>query len=337
LEYSSLEHYDSGGMHKIYDKWPTLARTAFESSLEHFDIGKVDHIVFAGMGGSGLLGNFFQSALSKTGKHIDVIKGYVLPPGTTKNSLIIPISVSGNSQETLSILKQANQMDANIISFSSGGKIEQYCNLNNLNHVKILFEHSPRATFPILLYTMLNVLEPIFSFDKKDIYNSLNELNLLSEKISSNNLTNSNPSLNLAKWLTFNPIIYYPEGLHAAAIRFKASLQENAKTHVFLEEILETCHNGIVAWESTSNIQPVLIRGPDDHPKTNQRWEILKEFLNSKKISYWEVESISGGIISKLIYLIYMLDYTSIYRAIMTKVDPSPILPIDFIKNKLTD
>ena len=45
------------------------------------------------------------------------------------------------------------------------------------------------------------------------------------------------------------PIIYYPWGLHSAAIRFKNSLQENAKIHVFSEDIIESSHNGIVAWE----------------------------------------------------------------------------------------
>ena len=42
-------------MHKVYDRWPELARTAFESDVESFDIEWTDHIVFVGMGGSGLL------------------------------------------------------------------------------------------------------------------------------------------------------------------------------------------------------------------------------------------------------------------------------------------
>ena len=213
--------------------------------------------------------------------------------------------------------------------------MNDFCKTVNSSHIKIPFEHSPRATFPILFFTMVKALKHVFPFDESDIHNSLEQLDLLSKKISSNNLNDSNPSLNLAKWISNTPLIYYPSGLHPAAIRFKASLQENAKLHVILEEILEACHNNIVAWENPSNVQPILLRGKDDHVKTLERWEILKEFFDSKQIPYWEIQSISGGIISKLIHLIYMLDYASIYKAILSEIDPTPINPIDFVKNRL--
>ena len=67
----------------------------------------------------------------------------------------------------------------------------------------------------------------------------------LSEEINSSNLTKNNPALDVAYWITEIPIIYYPWGLQAAAIRFKNSLQENAKIHVITEDVVEACHNGI--------------------------------------------------------------------------------------------
>ena len=39
--------------------------------------------------------------------------------------------------------------------------------------------------------------------------------------------------------------------------------------------------------------------------------------------------------ISKIINLIYLLDYTTIYRSILSKTDPSPVKSIDFIKKKI--
>jgi len=139
----------------------------------------------------------------------------------------------------------------------------------------------------------------------------------------------------LAEWISGIPIIYYPWGLRAAAIRFKNSLQENAKTHAITEDVIETCHNGIVAWEKPANVVPIIIRGEDDYISTKERWEILKEYFKLKNIDYWEVFSVKGNILSKLINLIYLLDYSSIYHAVIKKVDPTPILSIDFVKNKL--
>ena len=87
----------------------------------------------------------------------------------------------------------------------------------------------------------------------------------MKKEIDSNNLSESNPALNLAKWLSNIPIIYYPHGLEPVATRFKSSLQENAKTHVITEDVIESCHNGIVSWERSSNIQPNLNQGEDDY------------------------------------------------------------------------
>lgn len=139
----------------------------------------------------------------------------------------------------------------------------------------------------------------------------------------------------LAKWISGTPVIYYPWGLSAAATRFKNSLNENAKMHAIAEDVIEASHNGIVAWERPSNFQPILIQGQDDYIKTKERWKILKEFFDSKNIEYREVHSVQGSILTKLVTLIYLLDYTSIYKAFLLGVDPSPIGPIDFVKKKL--
>ena len=149
------------------------------------------------------------------------------------------------------------------------------------------------------------------------------------------NLTESNPSLSLAKWITGIPMVYYPFGLQSASIRFKNSLQENSKMHVFSEDVMEACHNGIVAWEKKSNVQPILIKGQDDYIKTKEIWNVLKEFFKKNNVEYKEITSISGSILSKIINLIYLLDYATIYKAVLDGIDPSPVKSIDFIKNRI--
>ncbi len=150
------------------------------------------------------------------------------------------------------------------------------------------------------------------------------------------NLSDENPAVSLAKWINGIPIIYYPFGLQSAAIRFKNSLQENAKMHVITEDIIEVCHNGIVAWEKPSDVKPILIQGADDFEKTKERWKIIKEYFESNSIEYKEISSVQGAILTKLINLIYFLDYTSIYKAILSKIDPTPVKSIEFIKKRTT-
>ena len=70
-----LEKYDVSGMYKVYDIWPKIAREAFESDIESQEFGNLEHIVFAGMGGSGALGDLFFSLFSKTPIHVTIVKG----------------------------------------------------------------------------------------------------------------------------------------------------------------------------------------------------------------------------------------------------------------------
>ena len=182
---------------------------------------------------------------------------------------------------------------------------------------------------------MLKILNQIIPINLKDINESINELEKLKEKISSDNLSLDNPAIELAKGITDIPLIYYPAGLKSVAIRFKNSLQENSKIHAIAENILEASHNGVVAWERESNVKPILIQGQDDHLKTKERYEIFKEYFKLNKIKFKEVHSVPGNILSKIINLIYFLDYTTIYRAVLLNIDPSPVKSIDFIKNKI--
>jgi len=62
----------------------------------------------------------------------------------------------------------------------------------------------------------------------------------------------------------------------------------------------------------------------------------LKEFFQYNNIEYEEIHSIKGNILSKLVTLVYLLDYSTIYKAVLDKIDPTPIKSIDFIKQKLS-
>ncbi len=103
---SDLEKTDSEKMFKVYDDWPKIAKNAYLKAKSN-SREPVKHIVFAGMGGSGTMGDFFAAILSKTNLHINVVKEYLLPKNVNSATLIVVTSISGNTVETLSILKAA--------------------------------------------------------------------------------------------------------------------------------------------------------------------------------------------------------------------------------------
>ena len=332
---TDLDKIDKSGMYKIYDSWPEIAEENYNEIIEKNNFQKPKHIIFAGMGGSGAISDIFAAILSKTNIHVEIIKGYHLPKTASKKTLVITTSVSGNTVETLNVLAESKKLNCKIIAFSNGGKMEEYCKNETIEFRKILMMHSPRASFVSFLFGMLKELQHILPINEDEIFHAINELKKIRENICSEKLNDVNISINLAKEIKNIPIIYYPWGLQAAAIRFKNSLQENSKIQVITEDIIEASHNGIVAWKNEDKMKPILIQGKDDFIKTKQRWKIIKKYFEQNNIEYKEIISVEGGILSKLIQLIYLLDYASIYLSIIRKIDPTPVKAIDFIKNNI--
>ena len=332
-----LQNVDKKKMYLVYDKWSEIAENTYKENWQSLKYQNVDHIVFAGMGGSGSIGDIFSAILSQTKLHVTVVKGYALPKTVDKNSLVVITSVSGNTAEALTILEQTKYLECKVVAVSSGGEIEKICKENKTEYRKIKEYNSPRASLVSFIYSMLKILEFIIPIKKEEIIESLQSIKKLENQISSNNLTDSNQALNLAKEISGIPLIYYPWGLQAAGIRFKNSLQENAKMHAIVEDVVEASHNGIVAWENESQVFPILLQGNDDNIKTKERWKVIKIYFDTNKIEFKEIFSIKGNIQSKLMNLIYLLDYTSIYKAVISKIDPTPVKSIDFIKSRLDE
>ena len=335
MELRDLEKIDGKKMYREYDRWPEIARESFEKSFKKFDAKDVDHIVFAGMGGSGSIGDTISAILSKKDIHVSNIKGYLLPKTVDEKTLVITTSVSGNTTECIEILKNFRHTPAKFIGFSSGGLLEKYCKENQLFFQKIPLIHSPRASYANFLFSILNILEPILPIKQNDIRESINSLKKTREVIYSGNLTQQNQSLELAKFIENTVCIYYPAGLQAVATRYKNCLQENTKIHAMIEDVIESCHNGVVSWEKNSDVKLVSIQGKDDNIKTKERWHILKEFFEVQGVEYRIVNSLEGSILSKITNLVYVLDYSTIYAAILKNMNPSPVKSIDFIKKRL--
>ncbi|MDE2590055.1 MAG: glucose-6-phosphate isomerase, partial [Patescibacteria group bacterium] len=72
--------------------WPDIARDSYQPAKNGIDFGEIDHIVFAGMGGSGTIGDIFSAVLSNTNVHVCVVKGYHLPKTVDSKTLVITTS-----------------------------------------------------------------------------------------------------------------------------------------------------------------------------------------------------------------------------------------------------
>jgi len=176
MKISDIQRYDSQKMYEAYEKWPEIAQENYYKDLPKIQFRNIDHIVFAGVGGSGTIGDVISSILSKNNIHTNVVKGYLLPKTVDSNTLIITTSVSGNSKEALTILQNVKKSNGKFLAFSSGGKMKKHSIKNNIPYCEIPEIHSPRASFPCYLYSILNVLEDVIPVKKQDIKESISLL-----------------------------------------------------------------------------------------------------------------------------------------------------------------
>ena len=110
LNHEQIEKYDPSGMHEVYDNWPKIARDSYSTDLSPVHFDEIDHIIFVGMGGSGAIGDLFASILTKTGIHVQVVKGYLLPKTVNSHTLVVATSISGNTIETITTVKSAQSL-----------------------------------------------------------------------------------------------------------------------------------------------------------------------------------------------------------------------------------
>ena len=129
MNIEDIQKFDPQKMYQTYDDWPTYAKNALEKEFSKVQFKDVDHVVLAGMGGSGAIGDIISAILSRENIHVSNVKGYLLPKTVDKRTLVIATSISGNTKETLSILDYKSKSDAEFVAISSGGVMKEKCSI----------------------------------------------------------------------------------------------------------------------------------------------------------------------------------------------------------------
>ena len=135
-----------------------------ESSLHKVD--RLENIIICGMGGSAIGGDFVKTVLfNELTIPIHINRDYNLPKWTDSNSLIIVCSYSGNTEESISCLKQSINLGISPLIISSGGYILNKAITNSYSYVQLPLGIQPRAAFGYsasLLLLTLNKMNLVY-------------------------------------------------------------------------------------------------------------------------------------------------------------------------------
>ncbi|MFW9904148.1 MAG: bifunctional phosphoglucose/phosphomannose isomerase [Candidatus Thorarchaeota archaeon] len=347
---SQISELDTENMFQMVYDWPELIEEILQYSFEvsvKVDVGTyaisyegaISQILICGMGGSAISGEYLSVYLKKQ-LDIPVIvnRNYDIPAFTSKNTLIILISYSGNTEETISCLITAVKKLAKIIGVGSGGTLENFCKKYNLPFFPIPSGYQPRASFPLLFFPLLKILHSLklLPLNQSAIDETLSIFRQMREEFDSKIPIVSNKAKQIAQKLFGRiPVIWSP--FSCVANRMKCQFNENSKILALAEEIPELNHNHIVGWESWEKENPFLLiiyRFQEEHPNVDLRFEITKEILKDK-VEIIEIVTQGKSFLSQLFSATYYGDYISMYLAILNNQNPNTVKSIVYLKNQL--
>ncbi len=339
LTKDDVERVDKEGLYRDYEAWPELAEQALKLKVDLKE-RKVYNIVYCGMGGSGCAGDIIQDlAFSKPNiPPIYVVKGYNLPTFADSSTLVLAVSYSGETEETLTAFKEALKLNCTTVGLSSGGRLEKICAEKNIPHVKLGKALTPRSALPYILYSSLNILNKIGYelVSQEELNGSIAVMQKVRKTTGISNDLETNEAKQIAEHL-YNgyPIIYGAQHLKGVLIRFKNSLNENAKIHALVEVLPEACHNSIEAWHpSNLDLRALFVLG---ERRLKKRFDTLMELVERSGFKYRTVYTEETELFSSLMSILYLLEYATLYLAVLRGVPPAPTPNITLLKKRVEE
>ncbi|MGY4707340.1 bifunctional phosphoglucose/phosphomannose isomerase [Candidatus Bipolaricaulota sp. J31] len=338
-DWGELYKLDVQGMLGVIERFPEQCREALARGREAEllpELAGFSRILVAGMGGSGITGDLLALAFPEV--EVVACRDYRVPAFIGKETLLIGVSYSGNTEETLTAFLDGLKRTDRALGISSGGKLAELCRERGIPWIGIPKGFQPRAALGHLLFTLLGALERL-GYKAAGVNEALAVLTDMADELAPNRSPNRAQELAAALRGKI-PVIYGATGVTGPiAFRWRTQINENAKQPAFSAELPELCHNEIVGYELAGGLFPeimrLFLRTPHDHPRVALRAEILKDVLRRRRLGFVEVWGEGEGRLAQALSLLYLGDWVSVYLALLNGADPTPVEPIAELKERL--
>ena len=339
----TYERLDPSGLRKRLRDFPHQCEAAWQQSQAQAlklpdDWKHIGHVVIGGMGGSAIAGDLAKDlAASQQAVPITVMRDFQLPFPLTRNHLFVACSFSGNTDETLSLFRQARQSEARILVVAGGGQLGRMAEEAGLPLLSIQTSGEPRSALGYNLLLLLGVLVRLglVSTTADDVQSGITALSEQGVRLGEEIPAGDNPAKQLAQELAGRLVLIYAGGIFSGvARRWKTQLNENAKAWAFYETIPELLHNSAEAFhaapaESSGKLVLLLLPAAAS-AELERRYQILEELLARQGIPYRRISGSAGPPLAQLLSMVLLGDYVSYYLAVIRGIDPSgtPLLDL---------
>lgn len=303
----------------------------------------IQNVVYAGMGGSALAATLVPTWPTLQ-LPFELVRGYDIPAYVDSRTLFVVSSYSGNTEETLSALGQAEAKGAQIAVIASGGTLKSIAEDKGFLLALIPKVDQPRYA---VLYNFRALLEILASADllsedfRPQLAQAAGFLAAVTPAWRPDMPTTNNPAKQLAQELIGKSIVIYggPK-LYPAAYKWKISFNENAKQVAWASQLPEFNHNEFIGWSRQPVDKPyavVDLRSSLEHPRVQKRFAVTERLLSGMRPSPHVVEAHGTTLLDQLLWTILFGDFVSIYVALLNGLSPAPVELVEKFKQALDD
>ncbi len=304
---------------------------------------EIKNVVLAGMGGSALPG-VVLSSWPGLNVPFEVVRNYNLPAYVDKSTLIISSSYSGNTEESLAVLEEAEQRGAEIVVIAAGGQLLTHAKSHDYPVFVIPDGIQPRMTSFYFIAAFMQILEPLGLVPDGSTQELIKTSDWLKnacaawgpEQLASQNLAKRTAQELMGKTV----IVYAGPKLFPAANKWKICFNENAKNLAWCNQYPEFNHNEFISWSSHPVQKPfavVEIRSNLEHERVQKRFVVTERLLSGMRPKPVVIQPEGDSIVQQLLWSMMLGDFTSIYLAILNGVNPTPVDLVEKLKAALNE
>ncbi len=339
------------------------ARSAAEAGLDGLAAGgRPRAVVVTGMGGSGIAGEVL-AAVAGPGCPVQIttVHDYRLPGWVGAADLVIAVSCSGATEETLSAAEEAVRRGCRLLGVGSqDSPLARLAEQASAPLIAVKPSGMPRSMLLGLSVPLVVAASRLGVLDMaEEAYESAAaELERVAHLCRPDSEAFVNPAKTLALDLAGTlPMIWGTSPLTGvAAARFACQLHENAKYPAIAGVLPEANHNQVVTFDGPFAAGPraadldldpdgqaeppvplrlILLRDTQEHPQVARRREESARIAADRGIEVTELAASGDLPLERLASLVALIDYTSVYLAIANGIDPAPIAAIQELKARI--
>ncbi len=300
--------------------------------------------VVCGMGGSAIGADVVGACLDGLPVPYQVVRGYELPAWVSEQTLVVAVSYSGNTEETLACAARALARGCRPVCVASGGRLSELAARHGLPLVGAPAGLQPRASIGFLSTPIGAALEAAGlapGFDEQ-VAEAIEVIAELASELAPGVADDDNEAKSIARRLLDRLPVVYGAGVTApAARRWKGQLNENAKTPAFFNELPELDHNELAGWETNPGVAGravlVLLDDPAGDERLRRRLALTAASMQSRAAGVVRVAARGDLPLARVLSSAYVGDFASLYLALLYGVDPGPVTVLEEFKTRLAD